>query len=61
MNLGYKDGHNKNEAAVYEGVFNNGSYQVKRRINGRHASLLETLHTFNNNGVHKYTIKPLNS
>ena len=33
MNLGYKDGHNKIEAVVYEGAFINGSHQIKRRIN----------------------------
>ena len=34
MNLGYEDGHDKVEAVVYKGAFINGSYRIKRRING---------------------------
>ena len=43
MNLGYKDGHNKIVAVVYEGAFINGSHQIKRRINGTNIVLARNL------------------
>ena len=43
MNLGYKDGHNKIVAMVYEGAFINGSHQIKRHINGTNIVLARNL------------------
>ena len=33
MNLEYKDGPRNIEAMVYEGAFNNGSYQIRKHKN----------------------------